>query len=762
MTSVRDASPSAPDAPPNGRRARRAARHKAQASTAAARTLQLAAFRAAEDDRDDAPARAGALPGGLLDFHAAVTARLSDQRDRGAVAARIARLRAAGGLTDPHSAAAADTVPSPDGGSPRKPKSSVAAPAGETPSDLRKEGSADGSELPSEMPDLGEQYEQRNNKLQRRMRLLDEARALSVLPSLRKCGIAPIGGAVAITQHADGKGGFAGLFRCGSVWSCPECMPIVRSGRAATMEQYAYAWATEHDAALCNGDDEVTCDEDGKPHTHEGHGMAMATLTSRHSEHAVLEDRVALDKNGEVLRDAKGKAVIRPGQLQRTADAWRSILQSRWWRQLKADYGIAGATRALEVTHSWNNGWHTHIHAVLWFWDVVTDQVAEAVQAELYERWEAKCRAAGLGRPSKKHGVKVDPARRGAEGAADIARYLVKVQDKDEDKPAANGDLPVNEMAKPVPAELTQKLDAARARRDAARAGRDRAAEAAADFVIADLREQIGKAERARALGNELLRGDLKTGRKSGRTPMEILRLALAGDEAERELWNEFERATKGSRMLTWTGDARDRLVRLTGIEERDGQEVVAGEDRKAKAVLLQVEPRPFKDKVGRVPGRRGQLRLAVTVVSTRAIEAGLDAPQVEEAARKAVAEVLDSWGMTRGLDYYGPGDRKFRPETGEIRADVARIEPQERPALRRPSWHSPGALEADAVVFATRPRDLVRPEQARRRAAGLPIAREKAAATTATARPRTSAPRCACGIKLAPQLVASGRHPGC
>jgi hypothetical protein len=634
-----------------------------------------------------------------------------------------------------------------DGGSPGKAENSVAAPAAETRSDLREQGDENRTEPGPETPDLGKKYEQCNNKLQKRMRLLDDARGISTLFSLKKCGVDPIGGAVAVTQKTDGSGGFTGVFRCASVWSCPECMPVIRADRAKLMESYALAWALEHDAELCTGHKE----DHGK--THKGHGMAMATLTSRHGEHAVLEDRPVFDRDGKPVKDKDGKQKIRPGQLQRTANAWRRMLQSRWWRRLRETYGIVGATRALEVTHSWSSSWHTHIHAVLWFEEPVTDDVAQQIETELYARWQAECKHGGLGRPTRKHGVKVEPARRGAEGAADIARYLVKVQDKDKEPAKLPEGVPANHIsrdARPT-ADQARRLKDARKRRDRARAQGNTRREADADALIADIREEIGQAARARALGNELLRGDNKTGRKGGRTAMEILRLALAGDEAEVELWREHERATKGSRMLTWAGDARERLERLTGNVERDGQDVVHDEDHKQiNAVLVQVAPDPWKTKVAAHPGRRGQVRVAVKVASDNAVQAGID---MEDAARAAVRELLESWGLTWGTDMHGPD---VDMSTGEMSGE--HVVPTQRPARAPVCWETPEQLEASANAFGVSPRDYARPAQARRRAAGLPIARELPAAGTVDAT-STDNPHCTdCGGRLAPELVgASG-----
>ncbi|WP_438471397.1 protein rep [Streptomyces asiaticus] len=478
------------------------------------------------------------------------------------------------------------------------------------------------------------------------MRLLDETRALTHLHSLSQCGARPLGGAVAVTQKGDGSGGFSGLFRCGSVWACPECAPIVRADRAGLLETWAAAWMRE------------------------GHGLAMATLTSRHGQHARLGP-----------------------QLERTAGAWRRMLQSRWWRKFRAKHGLVGATRALEMTHSWANSWHTHIHAVLWTEEPVSADIARAMEEELFTRWRAECAHAKLGRPTKEHGVRVDPAARGEEGAADLARYLVKVQDKDDDQAPAH------------------------------------------------------------ALGNELLRGDMKTGRRAGRAPFEILRRAVAGDAAELELWHEYEHATKGHRMLTWAGDIKARLAELVEAEERDPAAVVTDEDaRDTRAVLVQVTPEPWRTAVAAHPGRRGQLRVAVGVASAAAIESAADP---ETAARAAIRELLESWGLIWGRDMYGP---EIDPETGELRGEY--VTPQQRPERRRQEWQTADDLDAGTHLLGVRPRDAVRPEQAQRRAAGLPIARELGAETTV----ETAAPGDECGVchgKLADALAPYGQHPG-
>ncbi|MGK5533434.1 hypothetical protein [Streptomyces sp. URMC 129] len=812
---------------PGTPRARRAARHRDQVAAAVQTTLRLAQLR---DDWDDATP-AGGEDLELTDAqrqaaHEAFRARLraaKSSRARGAAHAAATRQTAASGPLSPVPAAAADTTSPPTAGRLGTERTTLAPPVTETSTDLGKQ------------PDPGDRYERRNNRAQARMRQLDNARAVSSLPSLIRCGAEALGGAVDITEKGDGHGGFAGLFRCGSVWACPECSPVVRADRAAGIETAAATWV-EH-----------------------GHGLAMATLTSRHGQYARLDTRarmarkgealrdrtgtiVGTARGGEVVRDAKGEVVRDVGQLEATAGAWRRMLTSTWWRNLSRRYGLVGATRAIEVTHSWANSWHTHVHAVLWFEEPVPDHIARVIEGEMYKRWEAECRHAKLGRPTRRHGVKVDPARRGAEGAADIARYLVKVQDKDRD--TAPTDALPNELRRTT-ADQAERLAAARARSAAARAevnraaaaadaareagdttaaaraevarARARRAGAAIDAEIADLRERTGEAKAARALGNELLRGDLKAARHTSRTPGELLQAALdattterrrlaaaraaakaarADDAAAREagdataaaraaealatadtdaaaartdiagqddvrLWREYERGTKGHRMLTWSGAIKDRLAAYgVNVSEPDPQLVVAEDDaRNTVGVLVQVRPEPFQETVAAVPGRRGQLRFAVKTATDTAKKAGL---ATTPAARETVIELLESWGLRHGLDFWVPGDTRYDPDTSE--ALHAPQEPLAPPPPRPPredrTWQSVDDLDAGTHLLGIRPQDAVRPQMAARRAAGLPVARD---ITTATD-PRTATddrPLCTvCAEPVSPSIGT--RHVLC
>ena len=87
----------------------------------------------------------------------------------------------------------------------------------------------------------------------------------------------------------------------------------------------------------------------------------------------------------------------------------------------------------------------------------------------------------------------------------------------------------------------------------------------------------LTKVDGKSALGLEMARADLKTGRLGGRTPQEILADALEGGEVKDvRLWKEYEQATFGRKLITWTPGLRKQL--LAQVDEVDDQELAEAE----------------------------------------------------------------------------------------------------------------------------------------------------------------------------------------
>lgn len=167
-----------------------------------------------------------------------------------------------------------------------------------------------------------------------------------------------------------------GVFRCGSVWSCPVCAWRIITGRAAEATQAVQWWGMNR--------------------------VALMTLTIRHQD-------------GEDLR------ALRSGLIK----CWADLQQSRWWRGgkkqdyldgVRAEIGVQHMIRVQEVTYGWH-GWHPHLHVALFIDDknfnVADKAQRDAMNAKLQERWAAIVeKRLGKNHLPDEHGVKLSPCKR--------------------------------------------------------------------------------------------------------------------------------------------------------------------------------------------------------------------------------------------------------------------------------------------------------------------------------------------------------------
>lgn len=281
-------------------------------------------------------------------------------------------------------------------------------------------------------------YEDRRT---RRYGLRNAARRVTALDGLRQCGYAVTGVAecVQVRVGDDERAFVTGVQTCQSVWACPVCSAAIREGRAVEVE----AAATQ-------------CLRDGG-------SIAFVTLTAPHSRDDRLSDLL--------------------GYL---AEAWHDLTGNRMWRSTA---GLRGYVKTTEITDGFPNGWHPHVHALVFFDRKVSaaelDGFAEYVRTSwgrsMENRW---------GRRINGHGVRVQPIRLVA-GRADVGEYLAKVQD-------GMG------AARSVGREMTR---------------------------------------------TDLKRGR----RHNRFSPFELLEGATKGDVRAKARWLEYEAATKGRRCLEWS-----------------------------------------------------------------------------------------------------------------------------------------------------------------------------------------------------------------
>ncbi|MFB7957974.1 hypothetical protein [Streptomyces sp. NPDC056045] len=217
----------------------------------------------------------------------------------------------------------------------------------------------------------------------------------------------------------DGKRlGRKGLNRCASVWACPVCEAVIRSGRAE-----------DADKAITE-------------HVRRGGMVLFVTFTVRHWANHDLED---------LIKVQVGKV-------------WKGLLSGRKWARtergnLREQLGVVGTIRVLEVTVSRINGWHPHLHVAVLLggrqdpkpkrpkkgtqeprqkWDptvrgyfAVDKKLLKAFEEEWEAAWIDGVTAANPDfRPSKRDGVNFKRVYTVKDAAA-IGKYISKVQGTD-------------------------------------------------------------------------------------------------------------------------------------------------------------------------------------------------------------------------------------------------------------------------------------------------------------------------------------------
>jgi hypothetical protein len=137
----------------------------------------------------------------------------------------------------------------------------------------------------------------------------------------------------------------------------------------------------------------------------------------------------------------------------------------------------------------------------------------------------------------------------------------------------------------------------------------------------------------------EMVRGDVKAGRKGHRTPFEIGRGAVDGEERDVELWREYEEQATGIRSLYWSQGLRALLAELVELDERQDVEVAADDAAPGKPIAL-FPPRTWYGHVVQHKGRRLQLVHAA-----------------ERWSVSGVRTLVASWGLLWGVDVLEPDD---------------------------------------------------------------------------------------------------------
>lgn len=161
---------------------------------------------------------------------------------------------------------------------------------------------------------------------------------------------------------------YQGLQTCASVWCCPVCSAKISERRRAEL----LAMIDAHQAT--------------------GGVVLLVTRTVPHKR---------ADDLGELL-----------------AKIAKAESSYRWHRDYKTTmraFGLVGTVKAVEVTHGQANGWHPHVHELVF----LSAPVALAdLEEDLSRIWAAAAVRAGLDMPSRAHGLTVQDGSKAAKYAS--------------------------------------------------------------------------------------------------------------------------------------------------------------------------------------------------------------------------------------------------------------------------------------------------------------------------------------------------------
>ncbi len=151
-----------------------------------------------------------------------------------------------------------------------------------------------------------------------RYRLQRRAQGLLKGERVARCHRGLSGEQVTVKRASDGFAHYSGLVTCGSVWHCPVCAAKVTETRRKELQTAMAEWISR------------------------GGEVYLVTYTHRHHAGMQLE-----------------------AQMQDLAGALSKLKATRSYKGIMQRAGSVGAVRALEVTHGEDNGWHPHVHELV-------------------------------------------------------------------------------------------------------------------------------------------------------------------------------------------------------------------------------------------------------------------------------------------------------------------------------------------------------------------------------------------------------------
>ncbi len=239
--------------------------------------------------------------------------------------------------------------------------------------------------------------------------------------------------------------------------------------------------------------------------------------------------------------------------------AFTATINGAPWKRFTRRHGIRHWIKAQEVTLGWQNGWHAHLHVLLF---VDLDGAVRDLSADATEAWlEVDAATDGRARAAK-----IRKATRRDEEASEAARIAAQGITRERER----------ELWSWLTDRWAEMVVRSGGRRPSRRRGVDIRTVRDGNVVALYVSKlQEGDREKGWAVGQEMARQDLKKGRLDSLVPLELLDLdGLSPEEVERNraYWAEYVEATHGRRSMTWSRGLKE----AAGIAEVEDEQVVA------------------------------------------------------------------------------------------------------------------------------------------------------------------------------------------
>ena len=322
---------------------------------------------------------------------------------------------------------------------------------------------------------------------QHRYEMREYLQDITTMKRVQSCGLVSyMTDGVVEVRYRNGVAGYHGVTTCGSVWACPVCSAKIQSARRQEV-QAVLDWAIS-----------------------QGLVLGFGTMTLRHN------------KNQPLAKIWGGL-----GACFRAVRTDRAVRNRRSWFMADIDTGVSTMPyiRTQEVTYSYENGWHPHVHMVYFFRPGTTQEDVDALADNEFKVWKRTALAEGLGEPLRDlYEIKLLNPQDSADVTEDVQRvanYLTKAT--------------LGQPAQEAPKESLSQV--------------------------------------IKGTSYEMQGSMTKKARAGSRTPAQILHDVYETNNADdMELWWEYEKVSKGRHSLDYSRG----LLDLVGVRQRSDEEVAA------------------------------------------------------------------------------------------------------------------------------------------------------------------------------------------